>query len=198
LPDINQRVSFHQDWIREAGCALSEEPPADWNCASDVTNSPVATPTTQSPVVVAAPTRQPTPAVVTTLPPNNNQPPIPIPAQQPIEAPDGIVSVYVIINFDSSPRDIAWFISDDDYEEFRVGAPWGAYQPNRQRAEELVYLKAGDDYRFTIEDLRGNGLSGGDYRVVLGGIDGPVLVQGGGNFGDEETSFFSIPPPASE
>ena len=32
LPNINQRVSYHKQWIVERGCAMSNDPPPEWNC----------------------------------------------------------------------------------------------------------------------------------------------------------------------
>lgn len=33
LPLWNQRVSWHKQWIVETGCALSNDPPPEWNCS---------------------------------------------------------------------------------------------------------------------------------------------------------------------
>ena len=81
LPLWNQRVSYHKDWIVKVGCALSKDPPAEWNCiegfgmapednsvyivAADPTDAPTAKPTvapTPSPTAspAAAPTAKPT------------------------------------------------------------------------------------------------------------------------------------------
>lgn len=32
LPQINQRISHHMDWIKTVGCEESSNPPADWKC----------------------------------------------------------------------------------------------------------------------------------------------------------------------
>lgn len=34
LPQINQRISHHAEWIKGIGCEHSSNPPADWTCSS--------------------------------------------------------------------------------------------------------------------------------------------------------------------
>jgi hypothetical protein len=139
-------------------------------------------------------------APAATLPPNGPPTPPPIiPAQPNFGENATITAVYVIIEFDDSPRDIGWFIADEAYEEFRVGVPYGAYDTDQEEVTEVVNLEAGKRYMFTIEDLRGNGLSGGSsggtYQIKLGDEDGGAeLVSGGGDFGSDETSYFEVPP----
>jgi hypothetical protein len=122
-----------------------------------------------------------------------------IPAQPNFAENAVITAVYVIIDFDDSPRDISWFIADDMYEVFRVGVPYGAYGADQEEVSEVVNLEAGKRYMFTIQDLQGNGLSGGSsggtYQIKLGDEDGGTeLVSGGGDFGSDETIFFEVPP----
>lgn len=93
LPLWNQRVSYHKDWIVKVGCALSKDPPAEWNCIegfgmapednsvyiarADPTDAPtvkVTVATTPAPTAsptaapTAKPTVAPTPAPTTVRP----------------------------------------------------------------------------------------------------------------------------------
>lgn len=69
LPQINQRISHHAEWIKQVGCEVSANPPADWRCGE--TESPTKAPT---PAPTAAPTkspiRTPAPSVATTEAPS--------------------------------------------------------------------------------------------------------------------------------
>jgi hypothetical protein len=220
---LNQRVSFHADWIVTNGCELSAAPPAEWGCPGAPTpepdtptsSPPVSPPPTNPPPVVdltnppaVAPTPSPaSPSGDATLPPNGPPSPPPVTVAEPgIDDEDPLIPVYVIIELDDSPRDIGWFIADENYERFRVGVPSGTYDADQERVEDVVYVQAGQTYMFTIEDSRGNGLGGtspaagittsaGTYEVALGpDHGGTTLVTGGGDFGSDETTFFTVPP----
>jgi hypothetical protein len=209
---LNQRVSFHTDWIVETGCEISAAPPAEWGCPQapapepGAPTSPPVAPTNSPVDLTKPPSVAPMPSPASpgaTSPPNGPPSPPPTTVAEPgIDDEDPLIPVYVIIEFDDSPRDIGWFIADENYERFRVGVPPGTYDADQERVEVVVYVQAGQTYMFTIEDRIGNGLGGspaetsaGTYEVALGpGHGGTTLVTGGGNFGSDQTTFFTVPP----
>jgi hypothetical protein len=88
LPQINQRVSWHRDWIVSTVCELSEYPPAEFGCPGSETTPPVtAPPTTTAPVPVPTnlPTTAPVPVPTTDSP--TTAPPIPVPSLFPSATP---------------------------------------------------------------------------------------------------------------
>lgn len=42
LPQINQRISHHAEWIKEIGCEASSNPPAEWGCPGSVASPRIA------------------------------------------------------------------------------------------------------------------------------------------------------------
>lgn len=75
FPQINQRVSYQYDWIRELGCQISDAPIAEWGCSGNATSStePTEYPTRMpsEPPALVVPTSTPTKtesAIPTTVP----------------------------------------------------------------------------------------------------------------------------------
>ena len=104
LPLWNQRVSWHKQWIVETGCALSNDPPAEWNCnIQGVTGlglapednsiffaplpvEPTDPPTDEpTPKITTAPTGSPTASPTTAAPSSSptTSPPTPVPTPMP-------------------------------------------------------------------------------------------------------------------
>ena len=210
LPDQNQRISYHVDFIRRKTCQNSADPPGSFQCPGTPTYSPspfpteVASDVPSSPPLEASspkPTSTPVPSMLPTTPRPTPEPilqpsisPVP-PTQKPNPAPtrNGLVGVEVRIEFDGHPESTGWLIADADYETFLHHIPYGAYPPETISAAETVYLKPGRKYMFTIEDKFGDGMccpSPGSYKVLY---QGELMVSGGGAFGYFETTYFSIP-----
>ena len=119
---------------------------------------------------------------------------VPAPTR-PIPAPsgNGLIAVEIEIEFDGHPESSGWLIADAAYEKFLHHIPYGAYPAGTTMAEEIVFLKPGRSYMFTMEDKFGDGMccpSPGTYRILY---QGEILVSGGGAFGYFETTYFTIP-----
>eukprot|EP00934_Nitzschia_sp_Nitz4_P001043 Nitzschia sp. Nitz4//scaffold108_size72880//43760//45816//NITZ4_005819-RA/size72880-processed-gene-0.39-mRNA-1//1//CDS//3329532681//1043//frame0 len=108
LPLINQRVSYHIDWIKEVGCEKSDNPPAEWNCDGASTSAPTIRPTrsptnmpTGAPVVpptmspTSSPTSSPTksPTMSPTASPTGTTPTSPNPTLIPTSEPTSMTRV---------------------------------------------------------------------------------------------------------
>ena len=196
---------------------MSDDPPAEWNCGGEVpttpnptpnptaqpsdeptTPSPTASPSSSPSISPTAPTAGPTMAP-TTLEPTSGP---------TIFVPEA-VTVTVDITFDSNPVETGWFITDKNLVNFRVGVPIGAYRPewgytSYTSVSDEVELTEGEEYRFTIEDSRGNGMCcdttpdadsccsrSGTYKVSLS--SGEVLVEGDALFEFSNTFEFTVP-----
>jgi hypothetical protein len=115
-----------------------------------------------------------------------------------------MVAVVVVIEFDDFPRETGWLIADADFDNIQRNAPYGTYPIGTRIIEEVVLLKPGKRYFFSIEDKFGNGLcckdrkiakndefaSVGQYAVLF---NGETIASGKGDFGFAEATFFRIP-----
>jgi hypothetical protein len=186
-PDENSNIAYNLDWIIETGCELSENPPDYWNCEdlSSPTKAPTTFQTTEMPsdVPISVPTNPPTPNLTS----------------------QKLRKIYVQVIFDSHPLETGWFIADENYEEFRVGIPAGAYRSEFgftqfSGVREKVELIVGKRYQFTIQDSAGDGMCcgredccalSGSYKVIT--EEGVVLVEGGAEFENSKTQIFTVP-----
>ena len=115
---------------------------------------------------------------------------------------DKKVPVTITIQFDQSPQDIGWYITDAEELCYRLGVRPGAYQAGMVTMTDTVPLIEGIDYVFVIESEAGDGLGGGgdsnnsapgSYNVTA--FDDIVLATGGGDFGKEQNITFTVPKP---
>lgn len=191
-PDINQNIYHSIDWIIQAGCELSDNPPEEWNCPE--ANEPTPSPTSM-------PSETPSTAPSET--------PSTVPSFNPTTFVPDDVSVFVEINFDSNPTETGWYIADKDLLNFRIGVPTGAYRPEwgfsaYSSVVSQVDLKEGEAYQFTIEDASGNGMccdstpgvdlcctKSGSYQISL--ISGEILAGGDALFERNSTIYFTVP-----
>jgi hypothetical protein len=122
----------------------------------------------------------------------NIYPPVLVPGDGRVSVP-----VTIIIQFDDFPEEISWSITEKEAGNVLVEVPAGAYNGDRSRVQETVFLPAGSTFVFSIEDNFGDGLccnSPGNYMVILGrSPNGEVLVSGGGDFGHRQTNEFVVP-----
>jgi hypothetical protein len=114
---------------------------------------------------------------------------------QDTSPPGTVALVEVTINFDGFAPETGWEITDSAGGIVMMVAV-GSYPPLTESATEEVELISGSSYTFTIFDLFGDGMSNpedGDYSVTQD-VEGEeiVLVSGGGNFGREESTNFTV------
>ena len=109
-------------------------------------------------------------------------------------------TVRIDLHLDDYPRDIRWKITttsmgDGETIEVAIG---GDFEIPNSAESRFVYLLSGTRYEFVIEDVGGygDGLgSDGKYKVVTvdsRGNDERILVSGGGNFQQSESTTFVI------
>eukprot|EP00585_Thalassiosira_rotula_P009500 CAMPEP_0196140738 /NCGR_PEP_ID=MMETSP0910-20130528/7541_1 /TAXON_ID=49265 /ORGANISM="Thalassiosira rotula, Strain GSO102" /LENGTH=1048 /DNA_ID=CAMNT_0041401643 /DNA_START=104 /DNA_END=3250 /DNA_ORIENTATION=- len=99
--------------------------------------------------------------------------------------------VDIMIGVDSYPNEISW-----ELKRTNDGAVIKSHQAGDTFLADYVCLQDGE-YEFTIYDSFGDGLccgaDGGGYYTVTSRDTGTVMVQGGGDFGSNETFVFDIP-----
>lgn len=108
----------------------------------------------------------------------------------PEETEDVIVNVD--ITFDGFAPETGWSITDLAGGVI-IDVPIGSYPPFTESVSEPVVLQTSTPYTFTIFDQFGDGMSvpeDGTYEVAT--EDGEVLASGGGDFGLEESTTFTI------
>ncbi|KAG7367791.1 peptidase S1 and S6 chymotrypsin/Hap family protein [Nitzschia inconspicua] len=152
-----------------------------------------------TPTVPTIPPTRPPLSVPTTRPPSVTMSPSLLSADcEPLLQDETLlVDVVVSIRFDSKPNETGWYIADEDYNCYRVGIPALAYRAGTTSVNETVFLERGSRYMFVMEDIGGDGLCCGNnddevgsYTLSHGDV---VLASGQGDFGLEETTFFTVP-----
>jgi len=168
--------------------------------APEPTDAPAPEPTDAP---VPAPTDAPVPAP-TDAPAEDTESPTAAPVSAPTDAPVEevptsapvpirTVVVDVEITFDGFAPEIGWTITDTDGATI-IDVPIGTYPALTTSVAEPVELQSQSTYLFTIRDLFGDGLSNPNEGTYSLSQEGTLLVEGGGDFGREETSEFTTLP----
>lgn len=112
-------------------------------------------------------------------------------------ADEDSVPVTIAIKFDDHPEEVTWSLVRKETETVLVSVEAGTYTGAQSSVQETVFLSAGSNVIFKIQDQYGDGLCcdpPGNYRVVLGrNVEGLILVSGGGDFGHEKWHDFQVP-----
>ncbi|KAG7350602.1 secreted trypsin-like serine protease [Nitzschia inconspicua] len=124
----------------------------------------------------------------------------------PTLAPAQDVQVTIALTFDDFPDEISMMIIDETgFGVTLVDFPADSFLDSDPRSTfyHTVSMKERSTYTFIIIDAKGDGLccydEGGSYLVYVGteGVQGEILVSGGGDFGEEISHQFTVPAPGS-
>jgi hypothetical protein len=121
------------------------------------------------------------------------------PPPTPFLPPAGTIPVLVYIVLDSYPKDISWELVDitlTQSSEIIKQVELDTYDLEDEILEQF-YLLAGHQYRFTIEDSYGDGLTGtgtGCFVVLGESIYGESLVSWQGRFFEHNHTFTLAAP----
>jgi trypsin len=216
-PGVYSRVSAGYEWIRSSICALSSFPPEYLECTSGEVHSggssvglddddsdlwgetqrPSPTPTYSS-------TDGPAMATLSTVSPSAK---VASPKSAPPSAVTlSFVDVVVEIQLDDNSGETSWSLSHENGSMI-LGARNGSYASSAgMRMTQSLSLEMPSSYKFVIRDAGGDGLcclTDGDYetvgfyRIYISDSDSSdqasTLVYGAGNFGGEESRYFSLP-----
>lgn len=90
----------------------------------------------------------------------------------------------IVVNTDLRPLETSWVLTDED-GTLIDSVETGDYDDNFNKYEHSYCLMSSKCYSFQIKDSGGDGLSfNRKYEVSVNGV---VMAEGGGNFGNEET-----------
>jgi hypothetical protein len=87
--------------------------------------------------------------------------------------------------------EIAWALVAVETKETVASRPYGFYHYENE-VRELVQLKPGKEYAFTMKDVYGDGIEGKGYYQIFT-TDGNVLLRASGLFGREAVHHFKAP-----
>lgn len=126
--------------------------------------------------------------------PPTPSPSVAISPVSPTSAPTyGDPALEMKFNFDDFAFETSWELIDVDLGEVVFFVPPLTYKLGTKTMQYRMPVVFGRDYTFNIFDSGGNGLcceSPGNYTISF---RGRVLAEGGGNFGDLESTTFTIP-----
>jgi hypothetical protein len=127
----------------------------------------------------------------------------------PTYAAQSFVAIVIEIQLDSNSWETGWYVSYEDGGKV-LGVPEGSYESSSGiLISQSLSLRSEQTYAFVITDSAGDGLccwndgksqSVGWYRVILDDSEdlsqATTLLYGGGNFGEKDQRYFSLPVAA--
>jgi trypsin len=218
-PGVYSRVSTGYEWIRSSICALSSFPPEYLECSTGEVHSGGSSTVLDDDSDLWGETQRPSPspssgatggptrvAVSTSSPTTESTFPHSSPQRTGTLS---YVDVVVELQLDTKSWETSWYLAKED-GSILLEAKNGSYTSFQgMRMTHNVSLATASSYKFVIRDNGGDGLccrndggyfAVGYYRIYVLGSgslnQASDLVYGAGDFGKEETRYFSLPADA--